>query len=59
MVNEENRSGTGEAGKQSAGTDPMQALIEQRMARYKEIAKYIGAGAAVYILFMVWYMMHQ
>lgn len=50
-VNEEN--------KQSTSEDKMQALLEQRMKRYKEIAKYIAAGAALYILFMVWYMMHQ
>ncbi len=65
MVNQENKPGAdapasqSNQSNQSAGKDPMQALIERRMARYKEIAKYIGVGAAVYILFMVWYMMHQ
>ncbi len=48
-----------EENKQPASEDKMQALLEQRMKRYKEIAKYIAVGAAVYVLFMVWYMMNQ
>ncbi len=64
-VSEENRSGAGAPDNQSnqsnqaAGKDAMQEMIDRRMARFKEIAKYIAAGAAAYILFMVWYMMHQ
>lgn len=50
-MNEENKPG--------AGDDKMQALLDQRMAHYKTVVKYIAAVAALYILFMVWYMMHQ
>lgn len=58
-MNEENKPGAGAEHTQSAGNDKMQALLDQRMARYRTVVKYIAAVAALYILFMVWYMMHQ
>ena len=58
-VNEENKSGASAENTQSSSEDKMQALLDQRMKRYKTVAKYIGVGAALYVLIMVWYMMHQ
>jgi shikimate kinase len=59
IVSEENKPGVSVENKPSTSEDLMQALLEERMKRYKQIAKYIAVGAAVYLVSMIWYMMHQ